>query len=386
MTYLRVFYSSAVGEIELEDVGWSEVGEVAIHSPTLSLCGRCYQRPFLPRIGPCGHIYCLVCIWVRIAFNHDERVETCPTCGRSLKVTDLKRVSIFKSYIPKVGDVMKFRLLPKDTKCVNSYVLDIWTAKYCAHLVKTKRRSYRYFIRKDIALMKKYMSKWKDAKNSTITRMVAGEIFASLLQEQERLNYGAESIGPFTKRYILHLHSYTVFLHAFNRACLSLAFKKIGLPKMVSGKVIFIECHTMDLNIREMIPDLRHVPLGHTFYLVLLEFEASTFSDFHDLQPIFGGMLLDFVRPSFNLKVAVGSIINSFVSLNMRHTCVYFVDELFSITPAEHRSFYKDHDGDIKNLEESNNWRSITLPSGSKAFFADSLLRRYLQEGLSDSL
>lgn len=72
-------------------IPWNDVIEIRIRSPLPILCASCYGRPFLPRIGPCGHVFCFPCIWVRIAFQHQDRKETCPVCERRLRRTELRR-------------------------------------------------------------------------------------------------------------------------------------------------------------------------------------------------------------------------------------------------------------------------------------------------------
>ncbi|VDK42041.1 unnamed protein product [Taenia asiatica] len=234
---------SAVTGHELEDVSWSDVIKVEMHCQFPAVCTRCGQRPFMPRIGLCGHVYCFPCIWIRIAFDHDERVETCPACGRSLKTADLKRVSTFQSYVPKVGDNMKFQLMRRDIKVVNSYVVDIWTANYHSHLT-----------------------------------------------------------------------------------------------------------------IREVFQPLRHLPLGRTFYFVVLDFDAPIFSDNEYLQTNYEKALVALSKSQSNISAAVGHYVNNKL---LKRKSAQFVD--VTLIPK------------------------LTLPSGSQAFFTDPLLRKYLQGDLPES-
>lgn len=210
---------SVLSEGEMEDVDWSDVVKVEIHCQVPPKCARCYQRPFLPRIGKCGHIYCFPCIWIRIAFEHDERTETCPACGRSLKMADLKRwgknlvslhvplrVSTFQSYVPKVGDKARFHLMNRDKKVVNSYVVDIWTENYHSHLVRAKRRNFLHLIRKDIASMKRYFAEREKAGSQCVTTMVARELLCVLRQQLDRFYKDrSDKSGRFAQKYYLRM-------------------------------------------------------------------------------------------------------------------------------------------------------------------------------------
>ncbi|KAL5961690.1 RING finger protein 10 [Taenia solium] len=245
---------SAVTGHELEDVSWSDVIKVEMHCQVPAVCTRCGQRPFMPRIGLCGHVYCFPCIWIRIAFDHDERVETCPACGRSLKTADLK-------------------------------------------------------------------SKYGELK----------------------------------------------------------------LPKKVSGRVAAVERFTMDSTIRDVFQPLRHLPLGRTFYFVVLDFDAPIFSDNEYLQTNYEKTLIALSKSQSNISAAVGHYVNNKLSLDIKRTNIYFADELFSLPRPDQGFSRKGRVTKAQSSQKPIRWHIITLPSGSQAFFTDPLLRKYLQGDLPES-
>ncbi|KAL5103527.1 RING finger protein 10 [Taenia crassiceps] len=378
--------SSTAAENELVDVSWSDVIKVEMHCQAPPLCSGCCQRPFLPRIGPCGHIYCFLCIWIRIAFDHDERVETCPACGRTLKITDLKRVSTFQSYVPKVGDRMRFLFMRKDRKVVNSYVVDIWTEKFHTHLVKAKRRNFLHLIRKDIASMKKFLSERENAGGQSVTTMVAKDILCDLQRDRERFFKDEKAkFGCFSQKYYLQLHSYDIFLHAFNRTCLLSEYGESRLPNKVTGKVVAVERFTMDWSMREAIQPLRHLAPGRIFYFVVLEFDAPMFRENEFCRSRYEAELAELSSGPMNILSAIGQFINCPLSLDIRRTNIYFADELFSLPRPDQRGSRNDNSTEVPVQQESIGWHIITLPSGSQAFFIDSLLRKYLQGDLPES-
>lgn len=74
-----------------ESVSWMDIAEVRCFLTESITCPICLYPPVAPRMGPCGHIYCLPCVWYFIAFENDILSKKCAVCNIFLRHSELKR-------------------------------------------------------------------------------------------------------------------------------------------------------------------------------------------------------------------------------------------------------------------------------------------------------
>lgn len=86
-------------------------------------------------------------------------------------------------------------------------------------------------------------------------------------------------------------HSQNVFLHSVNSKMLQLMYGSLEKsPQEIRGKIVQIECCTMNEDLRKRLKYLQHLPVSSVFEVIEIEFEHGTISrDVHDL---FKGELL----------------------------------------------------------------------------------------------
>ncbi|VDK45108.1 unnamed protein product [Taenia asiatica] len=179
------------------------------------------------------------------------------------------------------------------------------------------------------------------------------------------------------------------------------------MPQVISGKVVAVGRFKMDLvcndvmkihlvicaltylinvpftfdqTMRDVIRQLNHLPLGHAFYFVVLDFDASVVGESTRSQMEYGKALDTLSERQVNVLEAVGYDINEKLSLDLKRTGVYFVDELFSLPDAEHLASRDGIPTQIPLLQRPVRWGITELPSGSKAFFTEEMLRERLLE------
>ncbi|KAH9286385.1 hypothetical protein ECG_01976 [Echinococcus granulosus] len=154
------------------------------------------------------------------------------------------------------------------------------------------------------------------------------------------------------------------------------------MPKTVSGRVVAVKRFTMDLILRDVIRPLRHLPLGHTFYFVILDFGFSALNENTYFRREYERLMAEMSLGHMDIVDAVGYDINDKLSLDLKRTDIYFVDELFSLPHADMRSPLEGSSIQESPAQKPIHWHIITLPSGSQALFTTPLLRKRLQDQL----
>ncbi|VDM18498.1 unnamed protein product [Hydatigera taeniaeformis] len=220
--------------------------------------------------------------------------------------------------------------MTKDERIVNSFALSHLSLAYRSHLLNAEESDFLDLLRKDITSMEKYMIERRNAGKGGVLHLVAEDIVAFLrLYEGLLLDNEANSI--------IELHRQDTFLHAFNRRCLLTEYADSEMPKVVSGRVVAVGRFTMDLTMRDVIRQINHLPVGHAFYFVVLDFDASFVSESTRNQVEYGITLSKLSGRQVNVLEAVGHDVNDKLSLDLKRTGVYFVDELSSLPDVEHQ-------------------------------------------------
>ncbi|CDS39845.1 Protease inhibitor I4 serpin [Echinococcus multilocularis] len=154
------------------------------------------------------------------------------------------------------------------------------------------------------------------------------------------------------------------------------------MPKTVSGRVVAVKRFTMDLILRDVIRPLRHLPLDHTFYFVILDFGFSALNENTYFRREYERLMAEMSLGHMDIVDAVGYDINDKLSLDLKQTDIYFVDELFSLPHADVQSPLESSSTQESPAQKPIHWHIITLPSGSQALFTTPLLRKRLQDQL----
>ncbi|KAL5103484.1 hypothetical protein TcWFU_001909 [Taenia crassiceps] len=156
------------------------------------------------------------------------------------------------------------------------------------------------------------------------------------------------------------------------------------MPKEISGKVAVVRRFTMDLALRKVVRQLSHLPIGHIFYFVVLDFDVSVVSETTRSQIEYERTLDELSERQVNVLEAVGHDVNDKLSLDLKRTGIYFADELSSLPDAEHRASRDGISNQIPLSQRPVRWCITELPSGSKAFFTEEMMQERLLEEQQD--
>ncbi|KAA8495660.1 RING finger protein 10 [Porphyridium purpureum] len=88
------------------------ISEEEVDTGTRPTCAICLDEVTAPRVTPCGHLFCLVCL-IQM-FAHESR--RCPLCSVTLAPGDLRRVRYRSTHAPQVGERLEMRLLIRKRK------------------------------------------------------------------------------------------------------------------------------------------------------------------------------------------------------------------------------------------------------------------------------
>ncbi|KAH9285646.1 hypothetical protein ECG_01980 [Echinococcus granulosus] len=244
--------------------------------------------------------------------------------------------------------------------------------------------------------MEKYKVDRQNAVKNGVLFLIAEDIVAFLRLYEESLLNNKTLCDDVTStncstthirrnpKFYLELHGQDIFLHAFNRRCLQIEYGDSDMPKEISGKVTAVGRFTMDLTMRDVVRQLSHLPLGHIFYFVVLDFHGSVVGESTRSRMEYGWTLSKLSKRQVNVLEAVGYDVNDKLSLDLKRTDVYLADEFFSLPDAELQAFRRGISTQVPLLQRPVRWCIIELPSGSQAFFTEEMIQERLLEELQE--
>ncbi|KAL5961694.1 RING finger protein 10 [Taenia solium] len=284
-------------------VPWSDVLVVRCYQTEESVCPICLDAPVLPRMGPCGHIYCYLCVSCYISFENDTSCKQCAVCGVQLRTNDLRRVRLFPSHVPKVGDVVRLELMRRHKRSIFPMVASEGqddqedggreanvASRFLSRLVVAKREDISDLVDGDIATMKALLAEGQLEETDEQRFLVAKRILRKLMAEKRAMedvtvltSDEVSSVPESTVAedyffYYQEVSGHDVYLHSMNWRCLVEDFGLSNLPQEIRGKVVEVENYTMSLTLRSRYRHLRHLPLGRAFHLIEIEFESPIIS------------------------------------------------------------------------------------------------------------
>ncbi|CDS39848.1 RING finger protein 10 [Echinococcus multilocularis] len=284
-------------------VPWSDVLVVRCYQTEESVCPICLDAPVLPRMGPCGHVYCYLCVSCYIAFENDTSCKQCAVCGVQLRTNDLRRVRIFPSRVPKVDDMVRLELMRRHKRSifptVASEMRGDWRSggreanvatRFLSRLAVAKREDINELVDGDIVTMEAILAEGQLEEVDEQRFLIAKRILRKLKAEKKVM----EDVMIFTSDeassvpedataedyffYYQEVSGHDVYLHSMNWRCLVEDFGVSNLPQEIRGKVVEVETYTMSSTLRSRYRHLRHLPLGRTFRLIEIEFESPIIS------------------------------------------------------------------------------------------------------------
>ncbi|VDM19459.1 unnamed protein product [Hydatigera taeniaeformis] len=284
-------------------VPWSDVLVVGCYQTEESVCPICLEAPILPRMGPCGHVYCYLCVSCYISFENDTSSKQCAVCGVQLRTNDLRRVRLFSSHVPNVGDTVRLDLMRRHKRSIFPMVASEVqgrlegsgreanpASRFLSRLVVAKQEDIVGLVDTDIATMKAFLAEDQLEEADEERFLIAKRILRKLVAEKRSM----EEATVFTRDevsfvsndttaedyffYYQEVSGHDIYLHSINWRCLVEDFGVSNLPQEIKGKVVEVETYTMSSALRSRYRHLRHLPLGRTFHLIEIQFENPIIS------------------------------------------------------------------------------------------------------------
>lgn len=207
-------------------IPWSDVLMVRCYQTEESVCPICLDAPVLPRMGPCGHVYCYLCVSCYISFENDTSSKQCAVCGVQLRNSDLRRlasqlstltsllfrVRLFPSHVPKVGDVVRLELMRRHKRSIFPMVASEVQSgqenggreanvapRFLSRLMVAKREDISDLVDGDIATMKALLAEGQLEEADEQRFLVAKRILRKLMAEKRAM----EDATTFTSDEVL---------------------------------------------------------------------------------------------------------------------------------------------------------------------------------------
>lgn len=97
-------------------VRWSDVAQVCFDTEEAVnyQCPICLEPPRVPRMTPCGHVFCYVCLLQVVAFSGAKTIS-CPMCNETVLLSDLRSVAMLDGVHHKKAPPPTSKVLPGST-------------------------------------------------------------------------------------------------------------------------------------------------------------------------------------------------------------------------------------------------------------------------------
>ncbi|KAM3185366.1 hypothetical protein ACTXT7_006498 [Hymenolepis weldensis] len=267
---------------------WDRVLGVRCYQTEASKCPICLEGLTAPRMGKCGHIYCLPCI--KYCIRDGNYFHKCAVCFKPIEMDDLRRVYIVPSAVPTVGDKVTFTLIRRAKQSIFPKVVHD-TAKQHRFLSRfdlldlTEQLAQ---IEGEIRALESYAKDY-EFYGSSMQAISAKSSIRKLKSEEKKVRCEIETLPPsdFTldvesnNCYVYYqvIDGKDVYLHSINWKCLLEDYGIDDLPLHISGKVVEVDSYTMNLDLRRRYGYLKHLPIGRTFSIVEIEIENPVLTE-----------------------------------------------------------------------------------------------------------
>ncbi|VUZ48598.1 unnamed protein product [Hymenolepis diminuta] len=267
---------------------WDRVLGVRCYQTEVSKCPICLEGLTAPRMGKCGHIYCLPCIKYCIRDGGD--FHKCAVCFKPIEMDDLRRVYIIPSAVPTVGDEVTFTLVRRAKQSIFPKAVHD-TAKQHRFLSRfdlLDLAEQLTQIEGEIRALESYAKDY-ESYGSSMQAISAKSSIRKLKSEEKKVRCEIETLPPsdFTldvesnNCYVYYqvIDGKDVYLHSINWKCLLEDYGIGDLPLQISGKVVEVDSYTMNLDLRRRYGYLKHLPIGRTFSIVEIEIENPVLTE-----------------------------------------------------------------------------------------------------------
>ncbi|VDO04574.1 unnamed protein product [Rodentolepis nana] len=267
---------------------WNRVIGVRHYQTEVSACPICLEGLTAPRMGRCGHIYCLPCI--KHCLRDGSDFNKCAVCFKQMELSDLRRVYIIPSAALNVGDRVTFTLMRRPKQSIfPKVVCDTGKQhRFLSRFDSVDLKEQLIQIEEEIKALESYARDYEFYGSSELS-MSAKSSIRKLKSERKKVHWEIENVPPsdFTmdvesdNSYVYYqmIDGNDVYLHSINWKCLLEDYDVADLPPEIFGKVVEVDTYTMNLDLRRRYGYLKHLPLGRTFSIVEIEIENPVISE-----------------------------------------------------------------------------------------------------------
>lgn len=267
---------------------WNRVLGVRCYQTEVSTCPICLETLTAPRMGKCGHIYCLPCI--KYCIRDGSAFNKCAVCFKQIDLNDLRRVYIIPSAVLNVGDKVTFTLMRRPKQSIFPKVVrDTGEQhRFLSRFDLVDLREQLIQIEEEIQALESYARNYEFYGSSELA-MLAKSSIRKLISERKKVRWEIETVAPagFTLDvesnncyvYYQMIDGNDVYLHSLNWKCLLEDYDIADLPSEIFGKVVEVDTYTMNLDLRRRYGYLKHLPIGRTFSIVEIEIEKPVITE-----------------------------------------------------------------------------------------------------------
>lgn len=315
-------------------VEWSRIEKVLVSSSEESQCPICLFPPVCGRMTRCGHIFCFSCMLHYLSLS-DKTWRKCPICFESVHLADLKSANSKQNHHPyKVGDQLQLELMKRDKGSLQvlkasetrkgldfpSFSDDEGSLLHSKIIMADHQEVMKIIEREMLELefqsiedgdscpenifvqqaMDILKQKQKDVIESPQPAATVDEVEVAETPSKERLasvsDDGSKSVKDETdaaegsKRFFFYQaqNAQNIFLHSLNSRMLQQTYESLEhAPSTIQGKIVQIQCFTMDHELRKRFKYLQHLPISSVFEIVEIDFDRGLVS--HDVMELFKG-------------------------------------------------------------------------------------------------
>lgn len=336
-------------------VEWDQVVKILVASTEENQCPICLYPPKAAKMTRCGHIFCFACMLHYLSLS-DKTWRKCPICYESVHLQDLKSTTSKHSHRSyKVGDEISMELMTREkgslyvtkaneirnngafpkfsdgednltfSKLIMADVqeiLKIIEQERNELLIEDENCPESMFVHQAMDLLnikQKELEKSIAEVASTCSSLNPG--VAEFVPAEKHESSGEDSDESHEKRneliddecnltvndidivpavshakqffYYQAPNAQNIFLHSVNSRMLQQMYESLDkAPQTIQGKIVQIECCTMNEDLRKRLKYLQHLPVSSVFEVVEIEFEAGFVTS--NVIDSFKGKLIEF--------------------------------------------------------------------------------------------
>lgn len=311
-------------------VEWDRIEKVLVSSSEESQCPICLYPPVCGRMTRCGHIFCFSCMLHYLSLS-DKTWRKCPICYESVHLGDLRSANSKQNHHPyKVGDNIMLELMKRDKGSLQ--VLKANEARKVpdfpsfsdeedqllhSKIIMADHQEVLKIIEKEMLELEFQSIEDGDSCPENIFVQQAMEI---LKQKQKNLIENCQSVADVeveadgaessskerllsvsddgsksdstegSKRFYFYQaqNAQNIFLHSLNSRMLQQTYESLEhAPNNIQGRIVQIECFTMNHELRKRFKYLQHLPISSVFEIVEIDFDRGLIP--HDVMDLFKG-------------------------------------------------------------------------------------------------